>query len=227
MCSIEGLDVADTVITFGGSSKQIGLIVRGKQSTDHHPDNLAQHADVILSDGSPIGFYGQGNDQSGNAIGLRMQGVVWDYADMKISRPWYVDVDSAVANRVVSTVLLIDVDQATADRFEQAWDKMTLSPGDFNILGGNCSTHASAAFIAAGVVKVEIPGLDTPDHLYIQLTDTVPGSRQHSYTGYIGFDPVPTGGYRLIIRPYVASPTVNAPNPGKSGSLATNSSAMS
>src|SRR5689334_23254455 len=98
LCSIEGLDVADTIIAFGGSSKQVGLIVRGKQSPDHHPDNLAQHADAILSDGSPIGFYGQGNDQSGNAIGLRMQGVVYDYADMKIARPWYVNVDSAVAN---------------------------------------------------------------------------------------------------------------------------------
>jgi hypothetical protein len=218
--------MADIVVTFSGQQKQIGLIVRGKQSPTHHPDKLAQHADAILSDGSPIGFYGEGNDASGNAIGMRMQGVVYDYAALNIHRPWYVNVKSAIANRVVSTVLLIGVDKKAADLFTGAWEKMTLSPGDFNIVGGNCSTHASAAFIAAGMVDTTIPWLDTPDNLYSQLVDTIPKNRQHSYTGFIGFDPNPAGGYRLIIHPYVAAPTVNAPNPGKSGSLATNGSSF-
>ncbi len=216
--------MADTQLTFGAGQKQIGLIVRGKQGPDHHPDKMAQHADVVLSTGAPIGFYGEGNDGSANRIGMMLTGVTYDYAALRIQRPWYVDADSAVANRVVSTVLLIDVDDKTADAFAAAWDAMTRSPGDFNILGGNCSTHASSAFITAGVVKDGIPGIDTPDNLYAQLVKEVPASRRHSYTGFIGFSPAPGGGYTMILKPYAATPAVNTPNPGRHGSLALNHS---
>jgi hypothetical protein len=56
-----------------------------------------------------------------------------------------------VSNRVVSTVLLVDEDQKTAEAFKAAWDRMKQSPGDFNIVGGNCATRTSAAFITANV----------------------------------------------------------------------------
>jgi hypothetical protein len=214
-----GNSMADIVIDFHKGPPKIGLIVRGKQGPDHHPDKLAQHADTILGDGSPEGFFGEGNDGSLNALGLGMQ--VYDYALLRLHRAWYVDKASAVTNRVVSTVLLIDVDQPTADKFKDAWDKMTTSPGDFNIVGGNCATHASAAFIAAGVVSKTIPWMDTPDNLYQQLVDNLPAGRVVSYTGYIGFKPNPSGGYDMEITPYVASPAVAAPNPGSSGSLST------
>jgi hypothetical protein len=213
--------MTDIVINFHQGTKRIGLIVRGKQGPNHHPDKLAQHADTVLADGSPEGFFGEGNDGSLNSIGLGMQGVVYDYDLLRINRPWYVDKSSAVTNRVVSTVLLIDVDQAGADKFKDAWDKMTTSPGDFNIVGGNCATHASAAFIAAGVVSKSIPWMDTPDNLYQQLVDTLPKGRVSSYTGFIGFTPNPLGGYDMEIVPYLASPAVNTPNPGSSGSLST------
>ena len=124
-----------------------------------------------------------------------MEGVVYDYALLRINRPWYVDKAAAVTNRVVSTVLLIDVDQPTADKFTDAWDRMTKSPGEFNIVGGNCATHASAAFIAAGVISKTIPWMDTPDNLYQQLVDDLPAGRIVSYTGYIGFKINPSGGY--------------------------------
>ena len=158
--------MADIVIDFHTGNKKIGLIVRGKQAPDHHPDKLAQHADTVLADGSPEGFFGERNDGSFNSVGLGMEGVVYDYALLRINRPWYVDKAAAVTNRVVSTVLLIDVDQPTADKFTDAWDRMTKSPGEFNIVGGNCATHASAAFIAAGVISKTIPWMDTPDNLY-------------------------------------------------------------
>ena len=213
--------MADIVIDFHTGTKKIGLIVRGKQAPDHHPDKLAQHADTVLADGSPEGFFGERNDGSFNSVGLGMEGIVYDYALLRINRPWYVDKAAAVTNRVVSTVLLIDVDQPTADKFKDAWDRMTKSPGEFNIVGGNCATHASAAFIAAGVISKTIPWMDTPDNLYQQLVDDLPAGRIVSYTGYIGFKTNPSGGYDMEIIPYIASPAVASPNPGSSGSLST------
>src|SRR5919109_2095929 len=47
----------DTVVTFNGST--VGLIVRGKSGPAHHPGVMEQHADCILSDGSPMGFFGE------------------------------------------------------------------------------------------------------------------------------------------------------------------------
>ena len=211
--------MADIVVGFAGGPPRIGLIVRGKLSATQHPGLMEQHADAILSDGSPVGFYGEGNGGSANRVGMMMQGVVYDYAELRKNRPFYVNVNSAVANRVVSTVLLIRVTAKQAKAFGDAWARMTTSPGDFNILGGNCSTHASAAFIAAGVLKDGIPGLDTPDNLYAQIVADLPAAAVQSLTGFIGFAPAPSGGYTMAVRPYVDTPAVNKPNPGSGGSL--------
>jgi hypothetical protein len=211
--------MADIVIDFHTGSKKIGLIVRGKQGPDQHPGALEQHADVVLADGSPVGFFGEGNDGSFNSVGMSMQGVVYDYTALRRHRPFYVDQGSAISNRVVSTVAVIDVDQKTADAFKAAWERMKQSPGNFNIVGGNCATHASAAFISANILNQTIPWLDTPDNLYGQLMHDLPAGRVTSYTGYIGFMPSPFGGFDMVITPYAASPTITAPNPGSSGSL--------
>ena len=90
----------------------------------------------------PEGFFGEGNDGSLNALGLGMQGVVCDYALLRLPRAIGASGKAcAVTNRVVSTVLMIDVDHPTADKFKDAWDtRRTTSPGDFNIVGGNCAT---------------------------------------------------------------------------------------
>jgi hypothetical protein len=213
--------MAESIDFTTGGAKRIGLIVRGKLGPDHHPDKMAQHADCILANGAPTGFFGEGNDQSGNAIGLRMAGIVYDYAKLQINRPYYVDKDQAVTARVVSTVLLIDVDQTTADLFAKAWSDMTLHPGDFNIVGGNCASHASAAFIKAKIVSSSIPWLDTPDNLYGQLVEKVPAGKRRSITGFFGFTPK-GGGYVMTWEPYTDSPKANRPNPGKSGSSSSN-----
>jgi hypothetical protein len=215
--------MVDKVFSFSGGSTRIGLVVRGKLSATHRPDLMAQHADVILADGSPIGFYGEGNDGSSNGIGLGMQGVVYDYEAMRIQRPYYVQQDSAVTNRVVSTVLLIAVTPAQAKAFAASWAKMQTDPGNFNIVGGNCSTHASASFIDAGLVKNGIPGLDTPDKLYAQLVGELPAGSLESITGHIGFTADARGGYQMVVKPYIDSPAVNRPNPGSLVSLSRSS----
>jgi hypothetical protein len=75
-------------ITFDG--KKVALIVRGKLALDHEPDLMAQHADVILGDGTPIGFFGEGEGTSGSGAssGSGMKGVVYNYSLLKVHRPY-------------------------------------------------------------------------------------------------------------------------------------------
>ncbi len=206
----------DVIVGFSTGPKKIALVVRGKQGPDHHPGKLEQHADCIQQNGAPIGFFGQGNDSTLNSAGLSMNGIVYDYPLFQRHRPQYVDLNMAVARRVVSTALLVEVDQTTANKFNEAWWRMRTNPGTFDIVGNNCATHASAAFIYAGVLGSTIPWMDTPDNLYDQLVDTIPAGRRTSYTGFMGFTPVSTG-FTLQSRPYVPSPTVNSPNQGSWG----------
>jgi hypothetical protein len=209
--------MADTIVDFSKGPKRIALVVRGKLGPTHHPDKLDQHADTIEQDGSPVGFFGTGNNGSFNGIGMGMDGIVYDYPLFQRYRPQYVDQAMAISRRVVSTVLIIEVDKATADKFDDAWSKMKSSPGGFDILGNNCATHASKAFIAAGVLDSTIPWMDTPDNLYDQLVDKVPAGKRTSYTGYVGFTPRVSGGYDLVIKPYTYTPTIAQPNQGSFG----------
>ena len=194
----------------------VGLIVRGKLAADHDPDVLQQHADCILPDGSPLGYFGEGNEAKLNSVGLDMQGAVYDHAAMRIHRPFYVNVDAAVAYRVVSTVLLVTVSKREALRFKTYWEELKRAPGTFHLLGANCSSHASEAFIAAGIVKKGIPGLDTPNNLYKQIAkqrkDAV------SMTGYVGFNQR-SGGFDLVVRAFKLSRGVAAPRQTRSERL--------
>lgn len=170
--------------------KTIGVIIRGKHSEEHNPDLLEQHADVLLSDGSPIGYYGIGGNGAKAEKGMGMEGVVYDYAALQINRPYYVDLEKAVQNGVVSTLCLLQVDDETARRFDEYWANMS-KPGvaaknGFDIIGNNCSTNAARAFEYAGVTNGPIPHLDTPQHLFVQLRAKY-GSAFKCGSGYVGF----------------------------------------
>src|SRR5437899_3777599 len=52
-------------LTFPGNV--IGLVVRGKTGPDDHPGVLDQHADCILPNGAPIGFFGDEEVASGGS----------------------------------------------------------------------------------------------------------------------------------------------------------------
>ncbi len=200
-------------IAFSGDT--VGLIVRGKLSADHEPDLMQQHADCILSSGAPIGYFGEGNEAKLNSIGLNMQGVVYDYDALRVHRPFYIQIDAAVTYRVVSTVLLVKVSKAEAAKFDAYWDELKRAPGTFHLLGANCSTHASESFVAAGIVKKGIPGLDTPDNLYRQLVKR--RGETTSLTGFVGASRKPGGaGYDLVYQPFNYDPGVATPQQTKS-----------
>ena len=164
---------------------KVGLIVRGKTSASHSPGLMDQHADCVLGSGEPVGFYGLANGGRSNSAGLNMNGVVWRFDQLMQNRPYYVDVEIARKYNAVSAILLIPASVAQVKRFAEYWDTLERSPGSFDIVGGNCSTHASVGFIYSGLIKNGIPGLDTPDNLFRQLSAQNSGLARY---GYLGFD---------------------------------------
>ena len=206
-----------TKIEFAGNA--VGLIVRGKTGPDHAPGNLEQHADCVLPDGSPIGFFGEPGDHSGsgsglslwNKTGMNMQGAVYDYDRMLVERRPYVDIALArhVKINLKSTLLVIDASPPATTLFIEYWNKLKLNPGGFFLIGANCSTNASAAFVYAKLLPNGIPGLDSPDKLYRQLVAELPG-RTKSYSGYLGFTPDACAAYTVLIEtPQKEAPPAN------------------
>ena len=193
-----------TKIDFKGNA--VGLIVRGKTGPNHAPDNSEQHADCVLPDGSPIGFFGEEGANSGGSVGqgswnniyMNMKGTVYDYDLMYDRRRYYVDVAAAKNENIVSTLLVIDLAPPATTSFVNYWSRLKADPKGFHLLGGNCSTRASAAFVYAKILPNGIPGLDTPDNLYRQLTVEGQG-KTRSYSGYIGFTAKAGGGYSVQI----------------------------
>lgn len=182
------------------AGEHVGLIVRGKTSATHNPGVMEQHADCILSDGSCVGFFGEGRDGSSGSsgsAGLNMRGVVYDMDGLRQNRPYYIDGALARGYNVVSTVLSIFVGTSQAQAFDQAWASLAANPPSFWLAGANCSTRASGAFKTAGILSGGIPGLDTPDHLYDQLVATL-GNVCSSHSGYVGFTPA-NNGYDVTI----------------------------
>ena len=176
-----------TTIDFPGT--RVALVVRGKTGPAHHPGVMEQHADCILPNGAPVGFFGDmPGGSSGPSVGMNLDGVVADYTWFLAHRVAYVDRAQAKKYGMVSTVLTVDVSAKEAAAFAGYWSALKLSPGRFYILGNNCSTHASDAFVTAGILPSGIPGLDTPDNLYTQLA-TVKASATKSYSGFVGFTP--------------------------------------
>lgn len=201
-------------------SNVIGLIVRGKRNDTHSPGTMEQHADCILPNGEPVGFFGgEGDASSGssgsgfkssisswkdgpsvslNSTGINMKGMVANYQELKRIRPYYVDIDLAKKYSVFSTVLLIEVSQSQASLFKTFWETLKLNPGTFNILGGNCSTKAAKAFAHAKIIGGEIPRLDTPNNLYKYLKAKHQYT-QKSHSGHIGAKPVGGDRYELVV----------------------------
>ncbi|TCJ20401.1 hypothetical protein EZJ19_00460 [Parasulfuritortus cantonensis] len=194
----------------------VGLVVRGKTGIGHAPGVLQQHADCVLPNGAPVGFFGDGGDwssgwdrsgssgssgsssgsssqssrpgpsASSNISGMNMKGTVFYYEDFERRRPQYVSADKAREVEAVSTLLLVTVTAEQAKAFTKYWQDRRAQPGDFYLLGHNCSSHAAEAFIEAGIVSEGIPGLDTPDNFYNQLANVL-GAKATSYAGYLDF----------------------------------------
>jgi hypothetical protein len=174
--------------------KKIAIIIRGKHNIGHEPELLNQHADVVLSDGSPMGYFG--SEGYSPSVGMFMRGLVINYHEFSaINREAYVDARVAKQQRVVSTICYFPVAPQQAKKFDQWWKSNdNLADGrnsnfSFSLLGNNCSSHANKALKHANIISGSIPGLDSPQNLFLQLKSKF-GSSFKCQSGYIGFRPV-------------------------------------
>lgn len=172
--------------------RTVALIVRGKKSEKHSPELMEQHADVVLPSGEIVGFFGENAGNSGEGSGFNLKGVVYDTSPdgLMKKRPYYVDINLAKKMNVVSTVLILQITNDQAVEFSVYWDKLKKEAGEFNIVGENCSTRASSGFQSAGLIKGEIPGLDTPNNLY-QLLRHKYKVNSKTMSGYVGLEALP------------------------------------
>lgn len=170
--------------------KLIAVVIRGKQGEAHNPALMEQHADVVLSTGEPMGFFGSGGGPFARS-GMLMDGVVADYGVMQQIRPFYVEAKQAQDYDVVSTLCYLQVTDEQAARFDAFWKSPDESTKremkSFSLVGDNCSTAASMALRHAGILGREIPGLDSPDALYHQLKTRF-GMGFACQSGYVGFE---------------------------------------
>src|SRR5262245_27798558 len=112
--------MAETVSFDGARKNKVALIVRGKLNRNHSPGLNSQHADVVLTNGEPCGFFGEGGGISGwagdakagalkRALGaMRMKGAVYNYRDFESTDQAYINAAEALRAGKVSTVLVID-----------------------------------------------------------------------------------------------------------------------
>lgn len=170
--------------------KTIAIIIRGKHSQSHNPDLMDQHADVLLSTGQPYGYFGYGGLSP--TFGFWMNGIVFDFERFKSNRAHFVDSQIARKANVVSTICMISVREDIARRFDEYWMKLRLATmkgeDGFSMLGNNCSSHAARAFKYAGIlIDDEIPGLDTPQNLFLALRNRMTGNFT-CQSGYLGIE---------------------------------------
>ncbi len=201
---------------------RIGLIVRGKTGVGHSPGLMEQHADCILGSGEPVGFYGTGNGGRSNGVGMNLSGVVYRYDKMYAERRAYVDFEIAKSQELCSGILLISATPPQVKKFTEYWEKLERTPGGFDILGDNCSSHASAGFVYCGLLKNGIPGLDTPDNLFRQLQ---PRTSSQAFFGCVGFTRGSTM-FDISFEAIAATPVVNTGSTAKPKLLQSQSSGL-
>ena len=188
----------------------IAYIVRFKPTPAEAPPD-GGHSDCVMPSGAPVGYFGSG------AVGGT--GVVFTYATYLAQRRHYVRLSDARAQPCISTMLVLDVGKRRAQAFRDSWFSMRSKTDGFTIVGNNCSTHASRALYAAGLISThEVDGVDTPNNLYDQIVSDSPVAWK-SYSGYLDFDPIGSGMDQLMV-PFTVTldptvvPTVGGPSGG-------------
>ncbi|WP_160121610.1 hypothetical protein [Rhodovarius lipocyclicus] len=173
-----------------GKPGHIGYVVRFKTSHTAPAEEGGGHSDCVLPSGAPVGYFGDG---------LVGNGYVYAYSNFAARRPHYVNMTDARAFPCQSTVLVLNVGAARAKAFQGSWYAMKAKTDGFRIAGNNCSTHASRAFFAAGVLgRPEIDGIDTPQNLFEQI---IAEGRAPwiSYSGYLDFSPLGSGSDEMLL----------------------------
>jgi hypothetical protein len=206
-----------SVVQLDFPGDRIALVVRNKHSHTHHPDLGDQHADCILANGAPVGFFG---DMTGRTVPMGVKGYVATYPIFRSTRPHYVDMGSARGAKCISALLVVSASATEVREFMTTWNHMRASPDEFSIASNNCASHASRAFMDAGLLPDGIPGTDTPDNLYDQLVRAL-GARCTVEFGYVGFMPRAGSGTDPLLSKFdvMIEPVAGLAPPAGGGSL--------
>ncbi|MCA8906417.1 MAG: hypothetical protein KDA64_00705 [Rhodospirillaceae bacterium] len=182
------------------NKSEVGLVVRGKRGPDHQPWAFQTHVDCIFANGAPVGYFGNSelSISGSGSSGMGMSGIVFDYPLFLKHRRHYVDLNEAKAQGQQSTALLVEVSMKEAMDFGMTWLRMKANPDTFNIVGHNCASHASLAFIYSRILDGGINGLDTPNNLYNQILERrKPNVREIG--GYLGFREAGFGKFQMLL----------------------------
>ena len=142
-----------------------------------------------------VGYFGYGNEGSGNTSGMGLTGhlntTVSDWITGPTARPQSIVgrgvtlPDGTRIPGVLSTICELEICPAELAKMNAATSSLKASPGVFNIGGNNCSTNACSILGAGGTMSGGIADIDNPQHLLDQLKR---GYNTKCYNGYTSLD---------------------------------------
>ncbi|NLF33081.1 MAG: hypothetical protein GX591_19625 [Planctomycetes bacterium] len=159
------------------------------------------HIDLVIPGCGMVGFYGGGDGGgSGQRCGCGLEGYF-----LNTPQEWFQGVgpnlpgrphygvgpgvtlpDGSTIPGVLSRICMLKVCPADAKKMCDRFAELRTNPGEFNIIGRNCSTIASQIVGAGGIGSGHIPGIDNPLALMQMFED----SGAQCFNGYTSlFDP--------------------------------------
>ena len=145
------------------------------------------HIDMAIPGAGMVGFFGYGNGGSGNRSGMGMTGNMNNsYNDWTAGPTRRPNSTQGPAGGLLSTFLPVSVCPAQAEAMRAEIEDIDQDPGNFNLLGGNCSTTACQVLDAGGLGLNGINGLDNPQNLMDELQGMTGGN---FFNGYTSMDP--------------------------------------
>jgi hypothetical protein len=175
---------------------EIGLACRYKAGPTARSTDEGGHADAILPNGVPVGYYAR--TRRDRRLAILAPGMVRDHRSLLRDRPEYMLADDARARRCPTTFCLVDVGPRAALRFARIWDELTERPPYFVAVGGNCAQVIARALVEVGAMPRRWPPPGSPDALFRALHRARPDAR--IATGFAEF--VPEGdGYVIRLDP--------------------------
>ncbi|MCA9091450.1 MAG: hypothetical protein KDA90_22775, partial [Planctomycetaceae bacterium] len=160
------------------SKVDIYIINRNGGNPNQAP--LQTHIDMALPDRGLVGYFGANNT---GTMGFGMAGQLNDTeAEWLIgpaARPASIQGPKRNRRAPLSQMVRVPICPAQLKRLNQHLDSLNRVPGQFAIVGNNCTDNASNALEAAGVIS-------THQSIPQGLTDHLVGLGYNSFTGYTG-----------------------------------------
>jgi hypothetical protein len=188
-------DAASRTLTIGPD--EIGIACRYKAGPGVRSTDEGGHADAILPNGVPIGYYAR--TKRDRRLAIIAPGMVKRGEALRAHRPEYMDAAGAHARRCPTTFAIIPVGAARAAAFAREWERLAAQPPHFFAIGGNCAQVIHGALVRAGALPRRLLAPGSPDALFRAVHRAHPEARIAS--GFASFVADAAGGYRIELLP--------------------------